>query len=638
VYVKLDSGKNKRLAYKWRDELILPHFGTGVVTPQVGDTLNPDEWLLAGIDTETASESTGETLTLQYASDLSELMFIYGTDCEETALEDLLEQTASDLQKTNKRKAFITAHNLRFEINSIFRKELENLAPNTKELRIKREKYNITVSLGNPFFVNIRYRHGMHRDRYQILIRDSFHFFQSSLEEAGKTLGFNKLPKPESIGRTLTAEQIEQDTELLAYAMQDARVQHKLTHYIMQEFVVKSGLSAIPVSGSNFAAKAFRAHITEPYHLDLPAWAEQMAMTAYSGGLNWWNGQFGEYDSVIAVDFVSQYPFIMSQLPSLNTGNIEHVFTLDAALERPWGIYQITAEVLPSENGLYWLKKDGKTLSPGRYTWILTGYELKVAVMWRFIVVERLRGFSWNADSSGNELWSYIQKRFKIKSDKSLPKGQRDAAKLSMNALYGQFVHRRKMQNTRIVTDTETLEQVPPKIEEATGDITDIKTISQAGILFSPYYGALITGTGRAIIIDAALTLSDGDASNILYISTDGVGLRELKQKDNMGRQLGQLDVKLDGPGILLGERRYFITDGTEYICANHGMQAPNSVRFSDAKTVEEWYRSVLNSFRDGRNYQYAATRVHGAVSDTPNRFETVDKEVRFVPAKYGVG
>jgi hypothetical protein len=388
---------------------------------------------------------------------------------------------------------------------------------------------------GAPTFARLSNR----RRNVQILIVDSFLWFQGSLEKAAQLFcpDLPKLEKPKRLG---SFAYTSANDHFVAYAMRDAEIDYHIgvsVQRLVHEFDIRQ-----PVSLANMAALIFKRHYLR-YTIPQPSAAIiDASLKSYHGGKN--NIVKGTelrwHEDVSLMDISSAYPYAMSLCPAFSREDLYKRYTLTRGAKHvpDFGVYQVSGYA----NTCDWpviFRHDFEPITGGNFhdIWI-QGFELNEAIRSEEISVEKIRGYYYDSDkdSCDPSLLRYVLDFYARKQSAS-DQVLRHMYKILLNALYGKFIQTRK--NSRVLyTDTDS----EVSLVEA-GDLV-------AGGLFQPFIASAITAHPRAYIHQIE------HAHAALHTATDGIVTREKKARrvphgPSASEGLGTLTIEARGDLLL---------------------------------------------------------------------------------------
>jgi hypothetical protein len=196
------------------------------------------------------------------------------------------------------------------------------------------------------------------------------------------------------------------------------------------------------------------------------------SLHSYHGGKVALHAPPGVYRDVGELDFVSAYPFAMTQFPPLTKGHWEHVTERvpDAA-----AVYRIRGRVCrPCRYGMFMRTGDTSLVRDGEFDVWITGWELAAAA--NEIEVSAIEGYVWvPAPGATNPFADYVRFFFEKKRRARKNDPLRELWKLLLNSLYGKLKH--------------TVSGFDP--------VTGTRRKIASG-LFNPFWASQVTGHCRA--------------------------------------------------------------------------------------------------------------------------------------------
>lgn len=476
----------------------------------------------------------GKPLTIQLTDNDREAS-IYWID-EETILPTFLHWIESKIQRKQVNVCFF--HFLAHDLPALLYKYVDKFSENQFEFEAEGVKINVLAA--KIFYAKIIYP-----DDTVLHLIDSYRFYTTSLEKAGKALGCinGKFKKPKGLGKRKFSPM---DQEFVDYALQDALLGWEIGKHIIrmhEEFDVP-----LCISAPQFAARVFtRYYIKKGERIPFPnKHVVNASLFSYHGGKNGFYVKPGRYRNVTELDISSAYPNAMRKIPQMIKGKYEYVESFDPSFV---GVYKITG-ILKYCRYSPFMTHEGKAIfGPCKITdlWV-TSFELEESLRTDEFVPERVTGWRWNPDPTypNNPLAEYAKHFYQKKE--SCPKGNPEylTYKLLLNGLYGKF-----LQNIEVNTEIQA-----EWIVNEDGTRTRIKRTHKAGGLFNPFIATLITGEVRAYLHRLE------HQYQAIHASTDSIKTMKQIDKVLLPKGLGGLNVEITGDCILLRNKLYLHYEG----------------------------------------------------------------------------
>lgn len=434
------------------------------------------DWLnknIYGFDTETISKDRKtEIQCIQISSPEGDDLFYLDSDVDPLRefLENIIENYFEEEYKN--KYIYMYGFNLLFDWGQLIKKhpqliEIAQLGTGINEdLHIYTlENKEIYLKKGGLFegsspFFSIKI-HESKRRNLEIMFRDGFSFFKGSLKNVGRQLGLGeKLDRQKDLGLKDYREVSEGDPEkkyFEEYALLDAQITRKIGESI-KELHESAGLKKIRISPPSFAMGYLYNNIEcSGIWSGVPhAPTMQLILDTYKGGRT--GGIIhGEVFNMWVADFVSSYPYAMTELPSFGD-DMEYVYMEESELENT--TQEELMEVL--EKYHCFLRVDGietDTKYPslivpikGKLTPVCgtfeniptTGAELCVGIKSKTLTVSKIHELVILMDSSKERPFrDVIIENFERKQKAEKESIMYQTAKVILNSLYGKLIESR---------------------------------------------------------------------------------------------------------------------------------------------------------------------------------------------------
>lgn len=482
------------------------------------------KFCLLAFDTETVR---GYPYTLQLTADGREAQLLYLAPRQ--FLPRLIAFARDHVQRVGgSAQVVLMGFNLAYDLPAILYPHAHRFKEGHFTVQLPKLGASIEVFYGRIPFAKIRFP-DLHRGTVRVVwIVDAFAFTWTSLSRSAQLYGLptRKLPRPKGLG-----SRVLRSRAFRAYAIGDVLTTWQLGQRILRwhrEFDLRLCVSIAQFSGRIFQHEFLRRTIRRPPQEVLLA-----ALLSYHGGKNGfyldrprWLPGVREYD------VKSAYPWAMAQLPSVGRGRWVPVGYVHPHLE---GFYRISGRVIPDRYPIVFDHAFRPARGYVRDLWI-TSYELREAVRSGEVQTEQLSGWVWEPASRDRPLRAFVRKFYRLKERAQSPEEQ-EVYKLILNSLYGKFIQLNE-------NDDGT---------------------ERPGALFHPVLASWITGLVRARMHQLE------HEAQALHTATDAI---HTTAHLPTSRGLGGLELKQDGPALLLRNKVYLHFDRAGRSCkyALHGI------------------------------------------------------------------
>jgi len=517
----------------------------------------PSRYKLFGGDTETyfsKKRDRQEVFMFQMAHERQGKLIC---DVVEVTAENALDKFLDYLEKniTQNNPNFVYFHNLNYDVVALLMDSSPDMAQNffASKFEFDLGDWNIRLIHGRANFCFMKYQ-----GKTMVYLLDSFAFYKTSLSKLCDTLGlpYKKLKRPDKLGEKKFSIK---DKKFLEYAKVDAYSEYYVGKHIMD---LHQDSDIFPcVSIAQMAQRIFKKEfIKEDSKIRLPhIEIIRASVLSYHGGRNYFNGKHGVYKNIRMLDIVSAYPDAMKSLPCF-CDNGEYT-RINNYKKYAIAIYCISGEILEKKYRCL-MSHEGVVIQDNKFHKIWTTcFELETMKKHNSIRIEKIHGIEYaNTCDHYPQLSGYVDKYFALKNQTKKTDTRYDAYKLLLNALYGKFIQCIKQGEH----DGATI------IEVAPGEFISVEPRHYtAGGLFNPFIASLITGHTRAKLYNLMLKYQ------AIHASTDSVMTQQKIESSDLGKNLGDLTVEMDGcTCILLRNKLYLFTDKTGKLlekCALHG-------------------------------------------------------------------
>lgn len=434
---------------------------------------------------------------------------------------------------TSDEQSFIYFHNLEFDLPILFYPFLQYFRDS--QFTLSSSGFKAEFLYGKVNHCNI----WLGNKRFELI--DSFAYFKTSLANVAKMLGVEeKLKKPRKIGEIKYTG--KEKTLFEKYAMRDAVITYHAGMAI-QEWHSKEEISN-SISAPQMAAKIFKQLI--PVNCIIPANPPELsdaAVLSYHGGKNLMTCEPGIYKNVYLYDINSAYPYAFTMLPNFLNCDYDYISGNSklAFRKRQSGIYNISGH---SGINIYNPLRDHNfKVVTGDFSEIwVTSYELETMLRHKMLREYQIHeAFVVIPKERFNPLKEFALKFYSLKQKSSGV--EREFYKIILNSLYGKFVQ----------STTNNLDE----------DVNN-ETVYQAGGLWNPLLGSLITGYVRAYLTELEIKWKS------LHSSTDSI---MTQKKINTSTKLGDISLKEHGTALILRPKFYLIWNQNKNITsyATHG-------------------------------------------------------------------
>jgi hypothetical protein len=444
----LDGGKERTTRYSNIDSLI---FAADTESVQLVDRYEPQCFTLSDpFGTDSIDYMPENVHGLQYF--LSYLLEHYG--------EELLDQ----------KDVFMYFHNLEYDWLQLIKNDptlLEmariGVGMNKDWEMFRVDDYRITLKKGSlfrgssPHFI-LKIQKG--RKKFNLVFRDSFSFFPSSLAKVAKDLGMEveKMERQEDLGQIdyRNAPPSEDKIYFEKYAMIDARVT-RLAGEQIRELHRQADMTKLKVSAPSFGINMLLQQMEEGQKIMSGVYDQrimQLVLDTYRGGRT--GGIYhGKVENMSVLDFHSSYPASMLSLPSFSP-SMGYIDVDDLRLENVVAILEETGNAFLKVSGVEHdecypsliTTHDGK-LTPiyGEFKEVATtGVELLVGIKSGKLEITEVHEMIVLLDVEENpklpfkefSLLAYERKRNSEKGSVEYA-----SAKLGLNAPYGKLIESR---------------------------------------------------------------------------------------------------------------------------------------------------------------------------------------------------
>jgi hypothetical protein len=369
-----------------------------------------------------------------------------------------------------------------------------------------------------------------------IKIVDSGNFLHGSLNNLCSkeqlNLNHKKMNTPKGLG-----DYYLNDEYFTKYALNDVLVEYDLADYIIKmhkEYDIPPTISIAQMAQYVFTKNFMRDDTIIMPFKKLMKWCE----LSYHGGKNgFYLDKSCKINDVYDIDVNSMYPYAMVSIPPMTSGQYKTVYEVSDKYE---GIYCINGyannckyPIIPDHEFQYIVD------NPIHNIWI-TSYELKEALLHNEIKLDKVFGYVWIPnENSRNPMYDYVMHFYDKKKNTPKSDSRYIMYKTLMNSLYGKFI-----QNLRYDTKKEfTFDEKGKKIKEIT-------PLFEAGGLYNPFIGTLITGFARAYLHRLEHKF------NALDSSTDSVKTI-INPNELCSKELGGISVKCYGNCIFFRNKLY---------------------------------------------------------------------------------
>lgn len=419
------------------------------------------------------------------------------------------------------------------------------------------KRYSFTIEFG--------------KTKRRVKVLDAMAFFPMSLNNAASAINIGaKAEKPEDFSRAASRTE-----SFIAYAKQDAILTQKLGDYIVElhrKYDVAMTMTAPQFASRTFRRQFLKTEIVLP-HLNL----EQYGLDSYHGGKNgFYLHEPKEFGKMFHIDIRSAYPEAMRQLPDIEKAKFSFVEEYRPNVHAIW---EIVGKYTPCKYRCLM----GKTtwLQEGVIQTRITSYELDSVLEHGELELLSCSGYVMTGPVGTGALVDYVDTFYNMKRY-AANAGEKTAAKLFLNSLYGKFFQKvplGKVGFVNVVTQKVIMSDPNQEYDYI------------AGGLYHPPIASLITGYVRAKIHGMEHKYKS------IMTSTDGLFAYKGPDISDIGEELGQLDAKF-GTLKIWKERLYIFTyfvDGKKkVIAALHGWRG----------TIEQLNRVPLMA---GNIYHYHA-------------------------------
>lgn len=361
-------------------------------------------------------------------------------------------------------------------------------------------------------------------------------FTNWSLAKMGKFLNIQKFDKPEYLGKRKPITSKE-NFYFKQYAMRDAEIGFHAGAWILSKF------GRLNVSLPSLAFNYFnRKYKPEGLYLQVESDITTKLRLAYKGGRceSWIRGTPDK--KVFCYDKVSLYPSVMFDKPfpvgrngfeSKSDVNLCNDGFALCTVKQDSDIPFLCVKNLCADGNIKLLFPNGTFK-----TWF-TYPEL------RYFSIKRLGKIlkiEQAFETKGLKFYfkEYVNEFFKLKQE---DKEHADFWKLCMNSLYGKFAQDAHSPELELKPDNSIVATAIP-ISKKQSFLTNILT------------SAYITAYSR---IDMHKHYREIGAENLVYTDTDS--LHSFKEISNIGKELGDLDFKIDGIGTYIRSKFYIFND-----------------------------------------------------------------------------
>jgi hypothetical protein len=528
-------------------EITVPEYLTGIRQTKKA---YPKDVNIIAVDTETVN---GKPYTLQITNNDNQPNLFYVNEKDITDTFIRLLKVLYNKKSTN----VLFCHNLSFDLPILFYPYLDRFEKNEFAIVDEKLEYAVNIYCAKTWFAELIFLKKINNKDYSITfmddtedfqtikgfkksnvikIVDSGNFIHGSLMSlaSAKQLNLNhkKMKSPKGLGEQYLSDQYFTD-----YALNDVLAEYDLADYIIKmhkEYNIPPTISIAQMAQYVFT-KNFMGDdtIMMPFKKILK-WCE----LSYHGGKNgFYMEKPCKIKDVYDIDVNSMYPYAMALLPPMTSGEYKQTYEVSPDYE---GVYCITGyankckyPIIPDHEFKYIVD------APVKNNWI-TSYELKEAMYHNEVKLDKLFGYIWipNEDSK-NPLYNYVQHFFEMKKNTPKSDSRYMMYKLLLNGIYGKFI-----QNIRYDTKKEyTYDEDNKKIKEIT-------PLFEAGGLYNPFIGTLITGFARAYLHRLE------HKYNALDSSTDSVKTI-INPLNECNKELGGISVKCFGNCIFLRNKLY---------------------------------------------------------------------------------
>lgn len=443
-----------------------------------------------GFDTETCQ---GHIITMQFSCGNDDrIEWVDETNCFDIFLKYLAQLPG---------RGIVYCFNAKFDLAILLRKWISRFLEDDFEFTYA--GWSIKVFCSRNWFATFK------KGKTEYYFVDIHHFFEGSLETVAKAfkLSEGKGEKPENLGHRMFTPM---DADFVEYAVQDARLCRQMGEQILdmhQHFDIP-----IATSKANFAEKVFRRRFLEAnMQIQFPPYeAMRMAENCYHGGKN---GYYYDHPTFqrrcYEYDFNSAYPYAMYCLPSFLAGKWRKVYSLS---DKYVGVYLAKGRVEPCKYGILYDRHFNyyRLSHAADIETFVTSFELQEAIASGEFKMQSCIGWVWVPLTETNPLRDYSQ--FFWEQKNQMEKGGVNYwfYKHCLNNLYGKWIQRNPRKGSNIARLNQD------------GDLFFGGSDVQAGGLYNPFIGALITGHTRARLHREEHHLS------AIECSTDSVKTRTL--------------------------------------------------------------------------------------------------------------
>lgn len=519
-------------------------------------------------DTETTQEGRIYLLSYVYDKEGFGPAFIGNSDFSPLSGKEIFNILTKNLTRSPSVNVWA---NLDFDANALFgtvlnKNQMIELADtNFTTVEIENIEYEITYIKGK--FLVIKDSNGHKCTHYDIL-----QFFGTSLANAAESwLDIDKLG--------LDAGNLDQYSwrEITKYAMRDAEV----TQELWKKFIdLGENTLGIPL-GTPISTGFVAQHVVFDVLSEKPKWGsslfQDLAAKSYHGG-RFEVYRRGYFNDVIGLDINSAYPHHMSQMPDLDTCNVQVIgANIEDLFNADWGFVTATVSTDPFRNiQPFLLEPDSynQKLAPALENYTLTctideflfayenDYLLDYDIHKAGLVYENsntVRPFSFLEEWYDDRLQH--KKQIKNKGDKH-DKFQ-FILKVIMNSVYGKTCQ--VTEKEEYLDDFENFTADTHEFVTEGYEGKPIKGWYEGGALFNPFYASYITALTRLQLHEAALHLGVEEdtimfATDCLMIESDAVSMNKVEDMLNP-EELGKWDYDYRGSAYVVGSGVYDVMD-----------------------------------------------------------------------------
>lgn len=498
-----------------------------------------------GVDSETLQ---GPPITFQFYSE--EARRING--CVFIGKRAAVQVFLAQLGKLKAGRYRMYGHNLEFDMLSFLWEVRAKIRDGNIDLKIG--EWEIKGRYSKPIFCTFT------NGRVQVEVVDSFLWFMTSLEKAGKNVcpTLPKLQRPAGLGLTLYSRS---DTVFVEYAMRDAVVAYHLGTAIER---FHSELQVPPqISLASMGAAVFRMHYMRKdiYQPPLYEWMVGSA-ASYHGGVNRVRpgAEMTWHENVTALDVSSAYPYAWTLLPSFEDANGYKKFKGSAATRTipEIGVYKIAGKASKCDWPALFDHNFKPLQGAFRDTWV-SGFELNEALRTREVKLSNITGFHYENKVDYSPFRAYAEYFYEQKNS-AADAVMRYMFKITLNAPTGKLI------------------QTSPDFTLVDGQLVKIR---RAGGLYHPFGASLTTGHTRSIMhplehkYEALHTATDG-----IFAPGHHVGARAKTLGAVVSEGRGDLALLRNKLYILYGDDKTESSFPSEVFkgrhvlkCARHGFQ-----------------------------------------------------------------